>query len=49
MLTAGPEANIHRGGRKPQARSGFFINVILTQDLAPSVTSKQNMHTHNIK
>lgn len=34
--------------KTPQARSGYFIN-ILSQDLAPSVASKQNMHKHNIK
>lgn len=34
--------------KPPQSRSGCFIN-ILSQDLAPSVTSKQNMHLHNIK
>lgn len=34
--------------KNPQARSGYFIN-ILSQDLAPSVASKQNMHMYNIK
>lgn len=48
MLEPRAKEEAEKKNKKPQARSGCFIN-ILSQDLAPSVTSKQNMHLHNIK
>lgn len=40
-----PRAKEEAEKKKP---TGCFVN-ILSQDLAPSVTSKQNMHMHSIK